>query len=91
MQKAQEIRRLYKSGKKRKDLAKKFACTTVTIGRVVKNIIYKRAGIQISGQAVANQRNKPNQMNALMDAENKIHLERSHIPRKPNSGLNTKV
>jgi hypothetical protein len=51
MQKAQEIRRLYKSGKKRKDLAKKFACTTVTIGRVVNNIIYKRADIQISGQA----------------------------------------
>lgn len=41
IEKAQEIRRLHKEGKSRKELAKMFGVTFSTISRVIHNLIHK--------------------------------------------------
>jgi transposase len=41
LEKAKEIRSLYKNGKKIKELSKKYKVTIATISRIINNIVYK--------------------------------------------------
>lgn len=59
IKKAQQIRKLYNSGKEIKNIAKKFDVTFSTISRIINNITYKEKKIKFGGEAIINVEYKP--------------------------------